>query len=151
MRRIVWLCVCVCVCVRVSGMIQRWKEEEAFRYRFSFRSYLLLCRNFSLKVLPFFFFFFNQACLLTPHDPGNDLFFPPFYTFCLCCWVFYLAEGKWWSLKKNKIRWFICTPPFRMFICLIIFAMMCVLSNGCFYMISFVFESCRKMSKFMSV
>lgn len=29
------------------GTIERWKEEQAFRYvAFSFHSYLLLCRNF---------------------------------------------------------------------------------------------------------
>lgn len=49
--------LCLCVWVRTLGMMQRWKEEQAFRYRFSFHSYLLLCRNFLLKVLTSFFFF----------------------------------------------------------------------------------------------
>lgn len=45
----------VCVCVRVLGMIQRWKEEQAFRYRFSFHSYLLLCRTLKIESVHIFF------------------------------------------------------------------------------------------------
>lgn len=75
------------------------------------------------------YFFFNQACLLTPHFPGYDSFCH-FLLFICAVIAFYFVEGKRWSNKKKKKL-----NNLHSSITNVLLFCSDVLSNSCFYII----------------